>query len=128
MTTTPERDPEGRSPDTPGAKLDAGKVRLGLVLGDFGRALVQVGHVGTYGAKKYSEHGWLQVPNGIERYSDAMYRHLLAESTSATDPETGILHAAHAAWNALARLELMLRMKSNSDELPTIQLNRENKP
>jgi hypothetical protein len=25
------------------------------------------------------------------------------------DPESGLLHAAHAAWNALARLELALR-------------------
>ena len=40
-------------------------------------------------------------------YTDALYRHLLAESPD--DPDTGLLHAAHAAWNALARLELLLK-------------------
>jgi hypothetical protein len=31
------------------------------------------------------------------------------------DNESDILHAAHAAWNALARLELMLREHAESD-------------
>lgn len=39
-----------------------------------------------------------------------MYRHLLAEAQGeAMDSDTGLRHAAHAAWNALARLDLMLR-------------------
>jgi hypothetical protein len=37
-----------------------------------------------------------------------MVRHLLAEAETDIDPESGLLHAAHAAWSALARLELML--------------------
>ena len=38
------------------------------------------------------------------------HRHLLAEATGeARDQDTDILHAAHAAWNALARLDLMIR-------------------
>ena len=104
-----EADPTGRAPHQPGAKLDAGKPRIGLVLGDFSSALTEVAKVGTYGANKYTEHGWLSVPNGEARYTDAMYRHLLAENTTPLDPDTGLLHAAHAAWNALARAELMLR-------------------
>lgn len=105
-----EVDPTGRNPHEPGAKLDAGKNRLGLVLGDFARALRAVGKVGSRGAQKYSAHGWIDVPNGIERYTDALYRHLLAEAAGeARDQETQLLHAAHAAWNALARLDLLLR-------------------
>ena len=39
-----------------------------------------------------------------------MLRHLLAEMRGEdVDPDTGLLHAAHTAWNALARLDLMLR-------------------
>jgi hypothetical protein len=39
-----------------------------------------------------------------------MYRHLLAEAAGQhCDAESGLVHAAHAAWCALARLELMLR-------------------
>ena len=105
-----ERDPNGTDPHSPGAKLDAGKNRVGLVIGGFARALCAVGEVGTYGANKYTANGWQSVPNGIERYTDAMHRHLLREAVGeARDPDTELLHAAHAAWNALARLDLMLR-------------------
>jgi hypothetical protein len=101
-------DPNGIPQHEPGAKLDANKPRAALVLGGFSRALRAVSEVGTYGAKKYSPNGWRSVPNGIQRYSDAMVRHLLAEPETDIDPESGLLHAAHAAWSALARLELML--------------------
>lgn len=95
----------------PGAKLDVGKNRLGLVLYGFARALEAVGRVGTFGADKYSPDGWVSVPDGVNRYTDALYRHLLAEAREDLDDESGLLHAAHAAWNALARLDLMLRDK-----------------
>jgi hypothetical protein len=96
-----------------GAKLDAGKVRAGLVLGDFAKALQAVAQVGTMGATKYTDSGWLQTPNGRARYTDAMLRHYLAEAAGEThDSQSGIAHAAHLAWNALARLELMLRERA----------------
>lgn len=105
-----EADPNGKKPNEAGAKLDAGKNRLSLVLFGFARALQEVGGVGTYGANKYTDDGWMGVPDGVRRYSDAMLRHLLREATGeARDPDTGLLHAAHTAWNALARLDLMLR-------------------
>lgn len=104
-----QTDPHGKDPHEKGAKLDAGKIRPGLVLGAFSRALTEVTKVGTFGAQKYTDNGWLEVPNGVERYTDAMLRHYLDEAQGVhTDPETGLLHAAHLAWNALARLELML--------------------
>lgn len=110
MKTFPELDPTGKDPHAPGAKLDAGKNRLGLVLGDFARALEQVGRVGTYGAQKYSAHGWIDVPDGVERYTDAMYRHLLKNASGEVmDLDTGLSHLAHAAWNALAVLDLEIR-------------------
>lgn len=94
-------------PHAPGAKLDHGKVRMGLVLGAFRHALRAVGEVGTFGAAKYSDNGWLDVPNGKARYTDALFRHLLADDEH--DDESGLFHKAHAAWNALAILELHLR-------------------
>jgi hypothetical protein len=95
---------------TPGAKLDQGKVRLGLVMGGFSRALIEVGKVGTFGARKYTDNGWVDVPDGEARYTDAMLRHLLADlGGESVDEESGLLHAAHAAWNALAVLDLKLR-------------------
>lgn len=95
----------------PGAKLDTGKPRVALVLNGFARALIEVSKVGTFGAKKYSDNGWIVVPNGIERYSDALDRHLLEENITELDSESELLHAAHSAWNALARLDLILRAK-----------------
>lgn len=112
-----EFDPNGRLAHEPGAKLDAGKVRAGLVVMGFSRALLEVGKVGTHGALKYSANGWQQVPDGTARYTDAMYRHLLSEGCGEDrDQDTGLLHAAHAAWNALARLDLMLRMAECAGE------------
>jgi hypothetical protein len=106
-----ETDPNGTLPNTPGAKLDAGKAPImrGAVQ-YFPRALEKVAEVSAFGAKKYTWNGWESVPDGALRYSDAMGRHLVGESIDGpTDPETGLMHAAQVAWNALARLELMLR-------------------
>lgn len=107
---TKEFDPTGRDAHSPGAKLDAGKPRPGLVLGGFARALMEVVKVGTYGAAKYTENGWMTVPNGLDRYEDAMLRHWLYEKMGQeNDPDTELLHAAHEAWNALARLDFLVR-------------------
>ena len=59
---------------------------------------------------KYTENGWMEVPKGIDRYDDAKMRHWLDEKAGiACDPDTQLLHAAHEAWNALARLDLLIR-------------------
>jgi hypothetical protein len=91
---------------TPGAKDDAAKPDASLLL-DFSEALNQVAEVATYGAGKYSRGGWRKVSGGVRRYTAAMLRHLFAEHQEFYDAETNLPHAAHAAWNALARLELM---------------------
>lgn len=103
-----EKDPTGKSANEPGAKLDDGKILAGL-LDDFAMALLAVAEVGTFGAKKYTRGGWQSVPDGIQRYRDAMWRHLLQERHESCDQDSGLLHAAHRAWNALAELELILR-------------------
>jgi len=95
-------------PHVPGAKLDHGKPRMGLVLRGFALALREVSKVGTFGARKYSDNGWMAVENGQERYDDALFRHLLPDNGDC-DEESEIDHLAHAAWNALAVLELKLR-------------------
>lgn len=95
-----------------GTKHDEGKNRLGLVLGSFARALQEVGRVGTFGAKEYGDNNWIIVPDGERRYYDAMFRHDLAQASGEElDSKSGMYHAAHKAWNALACLDLMLRRK-----------------
>ena len=104
-----ETDPDGLDQHEAGAKLDAGKPMAGLVLGDFAMALQEVVKVGTYGAEKYSKHGWIHVDNGFNRYTDAMIRHWLDECRGEVmDPDTHLLHAAQLAWNALARLHFLV--------------------
>ena len=97
-------------PHAPGAKLDAGKVRPALIIEGMARALWAVSEVATFGAAKYTDGGWVLVENGSQRYADAQYRHMLKRSVGEdADPESGLTHLAHEAWNALARLDLAIR-------------------
>lgn len=105
-----EADPTGRDAHSPGAKLDAGKLQPSLIIGDMSRALAAVTKIGTDGALKYTPGGWLEVPAGFKRYEDAQLRHMLKRfGGESNDPDSGSLHLAHEAWNALAKLELYLR-------------------
>lgn len=100
-------------------KYDGGKpcVYRG-VIDYFPRAVYSVAEVSTFGANKYAWNGWEKVDDGIARYSDAMMRHILAEGRGEkTDPDSDLLHAAHAAWGALARLELLLREEETKDKV-----------
>lgn len=95
-------------------KDDQGKVPiLKGAIAYFPRAIKAVAAVSAWGATKYAWAGWRHVPDGFDRYSDAMVRHLVAEAEDEVlDPESGLLHAAHTAWNALARLELLIQQQS----------------
>jgi hypothetical protein len=103
-----EADPNGVPANQPGAKLDLGKAEASL-LEDFGLALLEVAKVGTFGAKKYSRGGWQQVPESVYRYGNALWRHLLRRRYEEIDPDSGLAHDAHLAWNALSRLEIRIR-------------------
>lgn len=73
---------------------DAGLVTLH---GSFSPALLSLGTVLAYGAKKYGPRNW---EHGIvyTRYIAAAQRHLYAHlSGELLDPETGLPHLAHAA-------------------------------
>lgn len=112
MSYTGDKDPSGKSLKEPGTKGDLGKspVTRGC-LHYFPRALKATSELSAIGAKKYSWKGWETVPDGINRYGDGLGRHELAIEGDYTrrDPDTGVLEATAVAWNALARLELILR-------------------
>lgn len=110
--------PGGGDINSPGAKADAGKPRVGLVTGGFPRALLAVSDLATKGAAKYTENGWREVDNGFKRYTDALGRHLLKEGIEKYDSDpkmAGVLHATQVAWNALARLELLLMEEDHAE-------------
>ncbi|MEY4685122.1 MAG: hypothetical protein RLZ25_1581 [Pseudomonadota bacterium] len=98
-------DPNGKSPHEPGAKLDSGKMRADLLV-DFSSALKAAASIATFGANKYTEGGWITVPDGVKRYRAAFWRHLLEEGN---DPESGMPHEWHALWNLMALIELQRR-------------------
>jgi hypothetical protein len=121
-----EKDKYGKDPHQPGAKLDLGKPKLykGLMK-QFPLACEQVAVVSEYGANKYTWNGWEQVDDGVERYMDALFRHIQKEDIEGfydIGPSgSGLMHAAHVAWNALAVLELKIKevavMETVIDEL-----------
>lgn len=87
-----------------GVKHDTGKPRIGEMIMDFAKPLLLICQVWEFGAKKYNKSNWKKVENGWDRYTNAMTRHQLLEETEYYDNETGIPHAVHVAWNAVARL------------------------
>ena len=85
--------------DTPDqtAKADAGKLQLTLVPTQI---IKDIAEVRMYGNRKYGDpDNWKQV--GIERYKDALMRHLIAylEDPQGVDEESGIPHYKHLACN-----------------------------
>lgn len=107
---TAQADPAGKNPHSAGAKLDLGKAPVWKgVFSYFPRALLAVAEVSEFGSRKYTWGGWKTVDDGVNRYTDALGRHLMYEAQGEDyDPETNLRHAAHAAWNALARLERLI--------------------
>jgi len=102
-------------PESPTAfKADSGKPRWSLLVRGMPRALEAVVRVLTFavrpvqeGGKGYVPHSWQRVPNGRERYEDALLRHLSAiHQGEESDPESGESHWAHVATNALFLAEL----------------------
>lgn len=95
-----------------GMKYDGGKQLGGLVYQDFTKAIKAVNAIGTFGAAKYKRSSWKQVPDAIVRYTDAGHRHLLDYYDGQKyDPESGLHHYAHYAWNVLAVLQLILEQE-----------------
>lgn len=91
-------------------KFDSGKPNLSLVFSSFSTSLIDIGYIGTFGAKKYSPNGWKEVTDGIERYQSALLRHLFSSMRGDIyDKETGHLHMTHVAWNALALAEFLFK-------------------
>ena len=91
-----------------GRKYDSGKPRVCEMIQDFGVALKEVAKVWAFGADKYEKGNWRYLENAFDRYSNALVRHLIAEQQAPFDEESGLYHAAHVAWNALARLHFLI--------------------
>ena len=57
------------------------------------------------GVNKYGPNRWQNLEDGFERYRGALMRHLVAYMKGERyDAETGCMHLAQVAWNAIAIL------------------------
>lgn len=99
--------------DGKGKKYDNGKPMVGTLVRIFASALLGIGACITFGQKKYPKSdNWKLVPNGIDRYTDSLMRHLTKfHSGEEFDTETGLPHLFHCGWNMLAIIEFYLMDK-----------------
>lgn len=100
-----------------GVKYSDHKAPITSMLNQFNLALEAVamrskeGHEGKY---KNVDQDWMnfkRVPNAIEHYSNGTGRHLMYLG----DDEDNLGHEVATAWNALARLQLILEQKMKND-------------
>ncbi len=85
---------------------------------EFPLAMLEISKVTAYGATKHAPRGWQTFDNdyGFRYCTSKVGRHLLKEETEGpVNAEDGdLLHAAQVAWNALARLEFLIRSRGPS--------------
>lgn len=82
-------------------------------------AVLAVAEVLAFGAAKYTEGGWKTVPNAVQRYKDAYWRHvLLFRSGEVYDKESGLSHMAHALCNLMFLYEFMTGNVTEVKETP----------
>lgn len=81
-------------------KDDSNKPMVSLVEPRF---ILGIANILTFGAKKYGLHNWKEAkPEDIQRYRDALLRHLLAyNSGEMLDPESGEPHLYHIGCNLM---------------------------
>lgn len=102
------------------AKYTRDQVYLGMIA-RFPRAVKEIAKVSVYGSEKHhremADMSFLTVPDAYRTYTEALSRHLVAEAVEGpkNPQDGGLLHAAQAAWNALARLEVLLRHEEGID-------------
>jgi hypothetical protein len=90
-------------------KADTEKPRMSLLPP---RAMIALGDVLTYGAKKYAPDNWRKVDD-LSRYTSAALRHVFRYmGGERDDPETGMHHLAHAACSLLFIVDLDLEREA----------------
>lgn len=100
-----------------GVKLDAGKLRHDLLPPD---ALNEVARIFTFGAEKYAARNWEKGMDWGRVYA-AQQRHMMAFwGGEMYDPETGMLHTAHATFGTLVLTAYSLRGIGVDTRMPDV--------
>lgn len=97
-----------------GKKFDTGKLRYDLIPA---KCLEQIAKILTFGAEKYGENNWQKLEDAKNRYYAALERHQQAKRQGEQyDKESGLLHSAHVAVNAIFMLYLDLQNEQNKQK------------
>lgn len=107
-------------------KHDLGKPRMDLLPFD---ALEEIAKVYTFGCTPkekggagYAEDSWKTVPDGYKRYKAAQLRHEVEiDKGHPTDAESSLMHEAHIAWNAIARVWFKLQERKGVTDARQVQ-------
>lgn len=96
-------------------RFDSGKLRMDLLPPD---AISELAKVYTFGAQKYADRNW-EKGMSWSRVVASLLRHTFSWMAGETyDPESGIHHMAHVAWNALTLISYCLRNVGADDRGP----------
>lgn len=102
-----------------GVKHSEDKLPLDTVITrQFPKALEAICKATQFGHKKYilTDHyydNFKKVKGGSQTYAEALQRHNLNKNEA--DPESGLPHIFHKAWNALAELELWIEENNSKN-------------
>lgn len=89
-----------------GDKHDNGKLRLDLIPPE---VIEMLGEIYTYGFMKYGARNWEKGFEDGQLLAAARRHDLALAKGEMNDPESGLPHAAHAAWNYLTTETLRRR-------------------
>ena len=98
-----------------GIRYSEGKLPFKLVPWD---AFVEVVRVYLHGCGKYAPRNW-EKGLGFDSTFDSLQRHAIAWYLGEdNDPDSGLMHMAQVAWNALALVAFQLRGRTDLDDRP----------
>lgn len=91
---------------------------MNYVFLEFPRAMPEVALVGQFGSKKHARRGWatFEPKFGIDYHLSKVGRHYLGREIEGevNHADNDLLHAAQAAWNALAVLENVCKLREQA--------------
>lgn len=91
-------------PDENASRDNEGKAELSYML-EFPYACEAVSAVAAFGNEKYSRGNWMKGFPQLQLI-DSLQRHLMAYTNGEDlDPESGLPHLSHVAWNAMVLIE-----------------------
>lgn len=79
-------------------------------------ALDEIAKVYEYGTKKYDDHNWRKGLEWNKGCAASLLRHLSAwQDGEDYDPESGLPHDVHIAWNAITLVAIRLKNEGTDD-------------